>query len=223
MREKFKEHRFQQKSRELLDLANPILSEYRDQGFKVSVRQVSYQLIARGLLENTKTNYARLLRVFREGRRAGEVDWDMIADHTRELQTYATYDDPADRIRSAAGYYHEDLWRDQRYRPEVWIEKLGLVDVIEPVCDDLTVNHIGLRGNNSITILKQAAERFTDTIGRGQEPIVLFLSDHDPTGLLTMEQVYRRDLTQFARQDIELRRIALTKEQVRAIAPLRTR
>ena len=69
----------------------------------------------------------------------GSFDWDAIEDRTREVNTHTFWDNPADIISTAAHSYREDLWADQRYRPEVWIEKEALLGVIEGVCTELRV------------------------------------------------------------------------------------
>src|SRR5262245_44412107 len=86
MRERFTFHRFNASSRELIDRANEIISEYQGQGFTLTLRQLFYQFVARGYLENTLRGYARVCTAMRNGRDAGEIDWEAIEDRLRVLQ-----------------------------------------------------------------------------------------------------------------------------------------
>src|SRR5580693_6608273 len=62
-------------------------------------------------------------------------------------------DSPSNLLHAAAEQYRASLWRDQTYRPEVWIEKSALVGVIEPVCTRWRVPHFAARGYASISEL----------------------------------------------------------------------
>src|SRR5215471_18904491 len=107
----------------IVEHANGIIAEYQDQGFTLTLRQLYYQFVARGLIENKQNEYKRLGNIVKRARRAGLIDWDAIEDRTRGANLHSAWDDPADIINSSARGYQEDLWEGQQYRPEVWIEK----------------------------------------------------------------------------------------------------
>jgi hypothetical protein len=198
--------------------AHDIINEYARQNFTLTLRQLYYQFVARDLLEgNNLGQYKRLGRIIRAGRDAG-LDWDAIEDRTREVHIHSAWGGPAHRIKSAAGYYYEDLWRTQRYRPEVWIEKDALLGVIEGVCNEFRVPYFSHRGNNSQTLQHEAGQRFARYLDQGLIPLVLHLADHDPNGIdMTRDNLER--LALYARDGIEVRRIALTIDQVRQYNP----
>ena len=198
----------------VIEQANAIIEEYASQDFRLTLRQLYYQFVARDLLEeNTLKEYKRLGRIISTGRDAGLIDWDAIEDRTREVHTHAVWDDPAHRIQSAAGFYYENLWKTQPYRPEVWIEKDALLGVIEGVCNEFRVPYFSHRGNNSQTLQYEAGKRFARYLDQGLIPLVLHLADHDPNGLdMTRDNIKRLRL--YARDDIEVRRIALNMDQV---------
>jgi hypothetical protein len=202
----------------VVEQANAIINEYLVQGFALTLRQLFYQTVARALLENSFQQYKRLGTIVRNARDAGLIDWDAIEDRTREVNTHPFWDNPAGIISDAATSYRENLWRGQRYRPEVWIEKEALLGVIEAVCTELRVPYFAHRGNNSQTLQYQAGKRFADFLDQGLIPLVLHLADHDPNGIdMTRDNVERLKL--YTRADIEVRRIALNMEQVRHYAP----
>jgi hypothetical protein len=202
----------------VVEQANTIIDEYLDQGFKLMLRQLFYQFVARALLENQFTQYKRLGTIVRNARDGGLIDWAAIEDRTREVNTHPFWDNPAGIISDAAASYRENLWAGQRYRPELWIEKEALLGVIEPVCTELRVPYFAHRGNNSQTLQYQAGKRFAEFLDQGLIPLVLHLADHDPNGIdMTRDNIERLRL--YARADIEVRRIALNLDQVRRYRP----
>ena len=214
----FVQRRFSAKSRKVIEQANEIITEYQAQGFTLTLRQLFYQFVSRGLLENSRVGYRLVCNVMSAARDAGEIDWDAIEDRMRVLQEHTSYTSPAESIRTMAAWYQEELWRDQPYHVEVWIEKDALVGVIEDICNEYRVSYLAHRGSNSISAMHEAGTRLAGIIAEGRTPIVLHLTDHDPTGIdMTRDTVER--LAKYARQDIEVRRLALTIEQVRRYTP----
>jgi hypothetical protein len=224
-------------TRRAIDQINEIIDEYQAQGFVLSVRQIFYQLVARDLIKNTHKEYKRIGQIICSGRDAGLIDWEAIEDRTREVQTHASWESPEDRIERAAASFQRDLWEDQPYRPEIWIEKAALIGVIEPVCDRYRVPYYATRGNNSQTMQHEAGQRFAEYIEDDLTPVVLFLSDHDPKGLdmhrdnIERLRIYATPNSGYTqggadmhyglieRSDIEVRRLGLTMEQVRLYNP----
>jgi hypothetical protein len=202
----------------VIERANSIISEFMAQGFVLTLRQLYYQFVARALIENKQTEYKRLGSIIKDGRRAGLIDWSAIEDRTREVQFHPSWKSPSTIIEAVADQYREDPWRDQLYRPEVWIEKDALLGVIEGVCTEWRVPYFACRGNNSETLQYQAGKRFDRHLADGLIPIVLHLGDHDPNGI-DMTRDNRDRLAMFTRHDIEVRRLALNMDQVERYAP----
>ena|SRR6516165_1957825 len=82
-REIFSKRRFTAASLTLIEQANDIIAEYQAQGFTLTNRQLFYQFVARGFLDNALQNYARVNTAMRNGRDAGLVDWDHRGSVTR--------------------------------------------------------------------------------------------------------------------------------------------
>ena len=96
----------------------------------------------------------------------------------------------------------------------MWIEKEALLGVVEGVCTELRVPYFAHRGNNSQTLQCQAGKRFAEYLDQGLIPLVL----HDPNGIdMTRDNTER--LALYARQEVEVRRIALNWDQVRQHNP----
>jgi hypothetical protein len=218
MKEVFVEKNFRTATLAIIEKANEIIAEYNTQGFVLTLRQLYYQFVARSLIENKQTEYKRLGAIIKEGRRTGLIDWSAIEDRTRNVHIFSSWETPAGIIRGAASQYRKDPWRNQPYRPEVWIEKDALLGVIEGVCRQWRVPYFACRGNNSESEQYKAGKRFERHLADGLTPLILHLGDHDPNGL-DMTRDNRDRLAMFARHDVEVRRLALNMDQVEHYAP----
>jgi hypothetical protein len=202
----------------LIDLANAIISEYELLGFILTLRQLFYQFVSRGQIENTQRAYKRLGGLVKNGRRAGLIDWDAIEDRTRFVRRSPSWANPAEIISAGSHQYREDLWRTQGIRLEIWIEKDALLGVVEGVCEGFRLPYFSCRGNVSDSEIYSAAKRFQRHLGSGQRPLVLHLGDHDPSGIDMTRDVSDR-LALFAGQSVEVRRLALNMDQIERYRP----
>jgi len=209
---KYEVKNFNPATMETITQAEAIITEYQSQGFSLTLRQIYYQFVARGLIPNTERSYKRIGNIVSDARRAGLIDWNAIEDRTRFIRSLSNWDKPQDILESAKNSYHRDLWATQDKRIEVWIEKDALVGVIEPICQENDVPFFSCRGYVSDSEMWRAAMRMRRYTG--QSIIVLHLGDHDPSGIDMTRDIEDR-LRLFSRHaKIEVRRIALTMEQV---------
>ena len=95
---------------ELIALMNTVISEYIAQGFILTVRQLYYQMVARGHIENTERSYKRTTSVVNDARLAGLMDWDAIEDRTRAFDTRSRWSSGASILRAVAEQFHMDMW-----------------------------------------------------------------------------------------------------------------
>lgn len=202
----------------VVDQINGIVEEYVKKGFDLTVRQVFYQLVSRAFIENTQKQYKRTVDIVRDARLAGLIDWQAIVDRTRYLRCSSHWDDPAGIIDSAAKTFVIDKWSDQKYRPEVWIEKDALVGILQSACEPLDVPYFSCRGNVSWTELHEAfLRRFVVHEHNGQKPVIFHLGDHDPNGIDMSRDIVDR-LAIFGSK-VEFHRIALNMDQVQRYQP----
>lgn len=208
---------------EIIDHANDIIEEYEKIGFNLTLRQLYYQFVSRDLIPNQQKEYKRLGGIINDARLAGEIDWESIIDRTRNLERLARWSDPSDIIKTCARQFHIDLWEDQPRRVEVWIEKDALVGVIEGICNEYDVPYFSCRGYTSQSEMWSAAQRLMKYVDDfEQEPLILHLGDHDPSGIDMSRDIEDR-LTLFMEHhgydapDVE--RIALNMNQVKRYGP----
>jgi len=217
MREQFVTIRLRPDSLTKIQTINAILAEYQAAGYDLSIRQLYYQLVARGYIENTQKSYKRTADLVNNARLAGLIDWDMIADRGRETVTPSTWDSPGEIIRQAANQFRLDPWQDQDSYLEVMVEKQALEGVLIPVCDQWGVRFTANKGYSSSSALYEAAKRLAATKA-GKACYILYLGDHDPSGLDMTRDIKER-LTMFSKGPVTVERLALNYEQVLELKP----
>lgn len=210
----YEERRFAAKTALVIEQANEIMKDY---GSSVSLRQLYYQFVARDLMENNNRNYKKLGDIIRNGRMAGLISWDLLADRTRGLRGFTTYDGIGEYLSYARWQYKEELNADQDTRVEIWVEKDALSDVVSGASNKYRIDFFPTKGYPSIDSLKKAADRLKRAERKGQETVILYLSDHDPEGL-HMPQAVQDSLHQFG-SNVTVERIGLTLDQVRQYNP----
>ena len=188
----YKEKRFSDSSLQVIAQAESICQEYAAQGFDLTLRQLYYQFVARGLIDNKQTEYKRLGSIINDARMTGKLDWDYIVDRTRHLRDLAHWNTPADIIEASAQSYRFDLWKNQAHRPEVWIEKDALTGVIEGVAQENDIPFFSCRGYPSQSEIWRAGQRMVRYLLKGQKPVVIHLGDHDPSGIDMTRDIFDR-------------------------------
>lgn len=211
--------RFSATSQAIIVYANEIIEEYAKQGYTLTLRQLYYQFVARDLIANRQSEYKRLGSIIADARLAGLVDWDAIEDRGRRLNSPTTWANPPSIIDACAEQYKLDLWEDQYYRPEVWIEKEALLSIAQTACEPHRVPYFACKGYVSQSAMWSAgAKRLSSYFKNGQIPIIIHLGDHDPSGIdMTRDILDRLDL--FTNQVMEVKRIALNFDQIHKYKP----
>jgi len=202
----------------LIRQASDICEHYERQGIPMSLRQLYYQFVSRNLIMNTANSYNMLKSAVSDGRIAGLISWTAIEDRGRNLQGLTSWDSPEHVMRDALAGYRIDKWANQPMRPEVWVEKEALVDVVGTICNRLQVDFFACKGYNSQSEQWRAGRRFADYVRRGQRPIVFHLGDHDPSGI-DMTRDNRDRLAMFAGVPVQVVRLALNMDQVERYSP----
>lgn len=214
-----------------IERANEIIRTYRAQGYDLTLRQLYYQFVARGWLDNTERNYKNLGEILNRARLAGLVDWNAIVDRTRSAVSGVHDDDPNALLDMLRYAYSVDKWVGQSTRVEVWVEKEALAGIVSQVARELDVTSFACRGYVSASAMYGAAQRIGRWLQGGQDVLVLHLGDHDPSGIdMTrdnrdrLEHMLRVDWLESGHSswdmpEVEIRRIALNMPQVEEYGP----
>ena len=179
--------KIQKKTEEIISEADRIITEFRGQGYDLTVRQLFYQFVGTQPLskyfENSENNYKRLDRIVRDARMWGMLDWDALVGRQRSLAGNNHWENPEDLIQWASKDFAIDLWLDQLWRVEVWVEKDALKGVVGRVCSELDLDHFSCRGYASTTSMWEVSQRLPEHQEKGKQTVILQLGDHDPSGI----------------------------------------
>jgi hypothetical protein len=219
MKEAFIERTFSLESVNTIEIVNSILEEYKKQGFRLSLRQLYYQLVSRDYIPNTQHSYKNLGNLVSNARQAGLVDWDMIEDRGRETISLTHWEDPSQIVEAAAQQFRIDKWKDQRYHIEVMVEKDALSGVLTPICHQLDIGVTANKGYCSSSTMYEIGKRLHSKDDIGKYICVIYLGDHDPSGIDMTRDVKDRLEMYSGVRGIEVVRLALNWEQIETWRP----
>lgn len=183
VKEQFKDLNIRADRMSIIQQANAIIDEYISQGMRMTLRQLYYRFIAMDLFpnkwideeynaahglapdtKNTVKNYGRLGDIISDGRLAGIIDWDAIEDREREPIIPVDWLSLNDMTEQAFKSYRLPRWEGQKRYAEVWIEKKGLIGVLESVTREYHVPLIANKGYASQSAMYESAKRYLGAI-----------------------------------------------------------
>ncbi len=209
--------------------ADGILADYDRQGYKITLRTLYYQFIARDLFpesrrdaqlgtKNTEKNYKWLGKLISDARLAGLIDWDHLEDSGRqEHGGDFGWSSPEHMIRNYAPSYGITHWNGQRDYLEIWVEKQALESVVERPARLWRVPYFACKGYVSQSSMHEAANRIKRFDRAGRECTIIHLGDHDPSGIDMSRDIQDR-MAMFG-CNVNVKRIALNMDQVEQYDP----
>ncbi len=220
MKEKYREVTFHKESKGILDQLLEIADEYAAQKIKLTLRQLYYQLVARGFIENEEREYKKISRILKKARYGGVVDWESIEDRSRTPQIPYHFESVPDFIKTMMHNFKRDRWDGQDYYLELVTEKDALSSVLSPIVHEKY--HMGfnvVHGYSSITSIYDMSKRFMEALNAGKKGVLLYVGDHDPSGLDMVRDVRERlsELLRYAPVDVIP--VALTMDQIHEFNP----
>ena len=161
--------------------------------------------------------YAKLSSLLVKGRMAGIIDWEAIEDRIRipYLPYYA--ENPADAINDIIYSYRLDRQEGQDVYIWLAIEKDALSGVLKPITSYYHVNLIVNRGYSSCTAIYDMYNKFISYLSQGKRVVLLYLGDHDPSGLDMVRDIKERLIEMFMNSDelFSIEHIALIMDQIK--------
>ena len=226
----------------IIDSANSVIRKYQGEGYDLTLRQLYYQFIALDLFpddwlvslgggqatKNHERNYKKLGGILNDARLAGRVDWGAIVARTRSLTEWQHETSVEEALARMKRNYTLDMWANQPFRVEVWVEKEALAGVFNRICGQYDVPYFACRGYTSASSSYGAYQRVRDNCDNGQNTLILHFGDHDPSGLdMTRDVTDRLRLMvnneEYGGSDydncFEVRRLALNHAQVLKFNP----
>lgn len=203
----------------IIEQSMDILSNY-EPGV-LTIRGLHYQLVSRGMTNDIQ-HYKRVVAATGVARWDGRISFDAFSDRDRSLACW-TESEPSDlydkiheakeQIKLWMSSYYLDKWENQPYYPEVFIEKKALEGVFYKPCKTNKVALGACKGYPSLTFLHDAALRFRKAERRGQQPIILYFGDYDPSGE-DIPRALRENIVKLGCESVEVRRVCLVEQQV---------
>jgi len=177
----------------VLTVALQIAEEYDG---NLTLRQLYYQLVARGHSPNSQKAYKRLGSILTACRFDGRFPLDWLIDRSRTSYTAAVRESSqvgsADRwaTRTVRGLpelgLFRERWYGQRTHVSAWVEKEALSGVFEEPCTELGISWFACKGYPSVSSLHQWYQQLREAQKRTahsiEQAVVLYFGDHDPDG-----------------------------------------
>jgi hypothetical protein len=175
--------------------------------FAVGVRDYCYLLEREGL---RKGDFDAAEKLITECRKSGDLPLGICAeDSTRvavgieQLDDNDIPDEVDSWVTHVRDHAHENytpisFWDDLDVYVEVGVEKLGLRNLFEPVCEEFHVPITNLKGWSDLNSRAAMMRRFKKHEAEGRRCVLLLCVDHDPGGLHQAEKM-RKNLEDLRR------------------------
>lgn len=235
MKECFEPKEFNETAMALIKKSDAVLTKYAAQGYDLTLRQLYYVFIAKDWFpakwvddeynakkklpagtKNTEKNYDKFGKLISDARVAGLLDWDAIKDRGRSTVGNTHWKDPAQMLEHAASGFWIDLWKHQPNYIEVMVEKQALEGILIPACSRLDVYFSANKGYASSSMFYEVGKRLARRVKDGKKVHVLYLGDHDPSGMDMTRDVEER-LQLYGNCKVHVHRIALNMDQIQKL------
>lgn len=195
---------------------NTIIERYQEQGLRMTLRQLYYQLVTRNIITNEERSYKNLAKLVSEARLAGLIDWEAIEDRGRQPRMSAQWSTIQGLVDSALWSFRLPRWANQGHYVELWVEKDALAGVLRPIAERHHITLMVNKGYSSQSAMHEAANRFKE---HGHKyKVLLYLGDHDPSGEDMVRDIRER-LETFEVGQLDVIKVGLTMQQIRQYNP----
>lgn len=205
------------KKQQVFEKIKEIVEEFQSQGYRMTLRQLYYQLVSRDIIANSQKEYAKLSTLLTDARMYGLIDWDFIEDRIRVPKINSEWNSIESIVDSAINSYRRPRWAGQDNYVEVWVEKDALSGVLLPITQKYHVNLMVNRGYSSASAMHDASIRFRKQEKKRKNTFILYLGDHDPSGMDMVRDI--QDRMEIFQSEVQVKRIALNMEQIESFNP----
>ena len=185
----------------------------------LTLRQVFYQIVAKGHLKNTRSFYNTLSKLLKHMRIDGQLEWSAIEDATRAINDNTGFLTWQEFAGIETDYflngYSRNLGQGQSNHIELWYEKSALSRIFQAAARPYCISTFSTRGFTSITALHDFYDRAEYAKSKGQVPTILFFSDLDPSGVEMLPAIQNVLINDFGLSGIKYKRVALTPKQAK--------
>jgi len=165
---------------DLLQQIRKVLGGYEEQ---ITIRHLFYRLAGMGVIEKSETAYKSLCTHLSKWRKSRDIPFGVFVDGTRWHYGATTFSDEEEALGACVKGYRKNLWQSQDVYVEVWSEKDAIASILTPLAGEWGIKTFVCRGFASITSLYSAGSAFQAEWNRGKTPHLLYMGDHDPSGV----------------------------------------
>ena len=184
----------------------------------LTLRQIYYQLVGKGYIENNVSQYVMLSTLIKWARIDGYINWEDVEDRVRVYHGSTGWSNISHFIQRHISYfltgYDRDLMQDQKKYIEIWIEKDALSSIFVKVASEYRIPVVVCRGFASVSFLNDFIERMKYYKNHGKENVMLYFGDFDPSGVAMLDAIEETLMTELNAPEINFKRIALMKNDI---------
>lgn len=187
----------------LAEFAAKLKSLSRQIGMKVSSRGWCYIMEQNRFIN--KDQFDLVENLINKCRKQGLLPVNFVAEESSRLFSGVEQKSPytlkqllrrnLSDVLEGYSFYTPDWWDGEDYYIQMVVEKVDLVSLFGPVCQDYHIPIANAKGWSSILQRAEYARRFKEAERRGLQCVLLYCGDHDPDGLRIGEAI-RQNLEQ---------------------------
>jgi len=182
----------------------------------LTLRQVYYQLVGKGLIENNVSQYTMLSNLLKWARIDGYISWDTIEDRVRTFHNANGWSSKDEFIKNELRIflqgYKRDLLQTQDKYIEIWIEKDALSSIFTKIASPYCISTVVCRGFSSISFLHDFKKRLERNFHK--EAVMLYFGDFDPSGVEMLQAMQTTLEDELGVSEVLFKRTALTQEDI---------
>lgn len=122
-----------------------IVEDYRDQGYKLTLRQLYYQLVTKNYIPNHDTAYKKISSLKDDLCYSGKLDWDSIEDRGRVPYIRYHVENMKNAIQDTIDSYCLTRQKAHRLCMELWSEKDAISGILKRVTQKYLVNFVSTK------------------------------------------------------------------------------
>lgn len=198
-----------------LNKVTEILTELND--YKpLTLRQIYYQLVGKGYIENKKSQYTMLSNLLKWARIDGYIAWEDIEDRVRVFHDLTGWENSSNfiqaHLRNFLRGYTRDLLQSQDSFIEIWMEKDALSSIFTRVAKPYTIPIVVCRGFSSVSFLDDFRTRLKPY--GNKRKLMLYFGDFDPSGVEMLEAMKITLSQEMGVSGLNFKRVALLRDDI---------
>ena len=180
---------------DLIEFSDYLTTLSLDIGFKVSARGWAYLLETQRFIN--KDEFDKINNLINKCRKLGYLPIDFVAEEDarklngveipNENSVIKDFGGWLEAAKNTAEYYTPKWWEGEEYYIQMVVEKIDLVTLFNPVCEEYHIPIANSKGWSSILQRAEYARRYKEAENKGLKCVLLYCGDHDPDGLRISE------------------------------------